>query len=72
MSQYDTALKGKAIVYAEESLPYPNRVKGSRNCKFFTADHSISKGERIDVPDLCTVMVYHSGIEHLSKTSKLL
>lgn len=33
--------------------------------KFFRADHSIFQAGKIDVPDLCTVMIYHSDTECL-------
>ena len=40
-------------------------LKAAEIVKFFRVDHSIFKAGRIDVPDLCVVMVYHSGIERL-------
>lgn len=40
-------------------------LKAAEIVKFFRVDHSIFKAGSIDVPDLCIVMVYHSGIERL-------
>lgn len=40
-------------------------LKAVEIVKFFRVDHSIFKAGRTDVPDLCTVMVYHSGTEKL-------